>query len=259
MKSYLLRQQLFMLEPGKDAYAAPIPKDAPGYMLPTDDEIVATGNPTAVQLGFIAAQDGTITCNSERLYELFETNTLLRISVGDSFWLFWLSGEPTLISSVFTDVSVDKWYTDPVVWALQSDITNGATRTTFAPGQECTQAQILTFLYRAARGEGAASAEDMSLAVEWAKEKGIIDGAFDGSKPCTRATAVSYIWQAFDRPSAAPASFTDVDANADCAGAVSWAVEQKITEGDGSSDTFAPDKVCTRGHIMTFLYRAYNS
>ena len=142
---------------------------------------------------------------------------------------------------------------------MQSDITNGATRTTFAPGQECTQAQILTFLYRAARGEGAASAEDMSLAVEWAKEKGIIDGAFDGSKPCTRATAVSYIWQAFDRPSAAPASFTDVDANADCAGAVSWAVEQKITEGDGSSDTFAPDKVCTRGHIMTFLYRAYNS
>ena len=34
------------------------------------------GNLTAAQLGFSAAQDGTITCNSDRLYELFETNML---------------------------------------------------------------------------------------------------------------------------------------------------------------------------------------
>ena len=86
------RQQLFLLAPEKDAYLVPIPKDELSYTLPADGKTEATGNPTAAQLGFSAAQDGTITCNSDRLYELFETNTLLRITVGESFWLFQLSG-----------------------------------------------------------------------------------------------------------------------------------------------------------------------
>lgn len=255
------RQQLFLLEPEKDAYVAPIPKDALSYTLPADGKTEATGNPTAAQLGFSTAQDGTITCNSDHLYELFETNTLLRITVGESFWLFQLSGEPKLISDVFTDVETGNWLSDPVAWAVQNDITNGTEKDKFSPGQDCTQVQILTFLYRAAREEQVeSSAKDMELAVEWAREKGMIDDSFDGSTPCTRATAVSYIWQAFDKPAAgAPASFTDVDDNASFAGAVSWAVEKGITNGDGSDTVFSPDKVCNRGQIVTFLYRAYNN
>lgn len=39
--------------------------------------------------------------------------------------------------------------------------------------------------------------------------------------------------------------------------AVDWAVEKGVT--NGTSDTaFSPDKVCSRGEIVTFLYRAYN-
>ena len=87
----------------------------------------------------------------------------------------------------------------------------------------------------------------------------MIDNSFDGNKPCTRSTAVSYIWQAFNKPIAKASSFTDVPANAAYAKAVNWAVEKGITKGDGSESTFAPDKVCTRGHIVTFLYRAYNN
>ncbi len=251
------RQQLFLLEPEKGAYLAPIPKDAKGYELPADGNIEATGNPTAAQLGFNAAQDGTITCNSDRLYELFETNTLLRITVGESFWLFQLSGEPKLISSIFTDVPVGNWVTDPVVWAVRNDITNGAGKDKFSPGKDCTQAQILTFLYRAARGEGEATAEDVEKAINWAREKGMIDDTFDSNKPCTRAAAVNYIWQAFDKPSAQASSFTDVPTDAPYSHAVDWAVEKGVTRG--SSDTaFSPDKVCSRGEIATFLYRAYN-
>ncbi len=253
----VLRQQLFLLEPEKDAYLAPIPKDAKGYELPTDGNIEATGNPTAAQLGFNTAQDGTITCNSDRLYELFETNTLLRITVGESFWLFQLSGEPKLISSIFTDVPVGNWVTDPVAWAVQNDITNGTAEDKFSPEQNCTQAQILTFLYRAARGEGEATAEDMEKAINWAREKGMIDDTFDSNKPCTRATAVNYIWQAFDKPNAQASSFTDVPTDAPYGYAVDWAVEKGVT--NGTSDTaFSPDKVCSRGEIVTFLYRAYN-
>ena len=49
--------------------------------------------------------------------------------------------------------------------------------------------------------------------------------------------------------------FTDVPANSWYAGAVAWAVEQGITAGK-TADTFAPDELCTRGHVVTFLYRA---
>ncbi|MBQ7103518.1 MAG: S-layer homology domain-containing protein, partial [Anaerotignum sp.] len=36
--------------------------------------------------------------------------------------------------------------------------------------------------------------------------------------------------------------------------AVGWAVEKGITSGT-SATTFSPDMGCTRGQIMTFLYR----
>lgn len=53
---------------------------------------------------------------------------------------------------------------------------------------------------------------------------------------------------------AAPA-FTDVAENAYYAQPVAWAVTEGITAGK-TADTFAPDGICTRGNIVTFLYRA---
>lgn len=49
--------------------------------------------------------------------------------------------------------------------------------------------------------------------------------------------------------------FTDIPANAEYAQAVAWAVENGITSGTGNGQ-FSPDTTCTRGQIMTFLYRA---
>lgn len=183
---------------------------------------------------------------------------LVRILTGNEDILVWFGG-PSAPAPSFTDVPAGEWYADPVAWAVDKGITNGTSTTTFSPTQNCTQAQILTFLYRAARGEGEPTAADMDKAISWAREKGMIDNSFDGNKPCTRSTAVSYIWQAFNKPTAKASSFKDVDANAAYAKAVDWAVEKGITKGDGSESTFAPDKVCTRGHIVTFLYRAYNN
>jgi len=54
---------------------------------------------------------------------------------------------------------------------------------------------------------------------------------------------------------AGSAGFSDVPADASYAQAVAWATEQKITSGT-SKTTFSPDKTCTRGQIVTFLYRA---
>lgn len=170
----------------------------------------------------------------------------------------------------FTDVPAGAWYADSVAWAVEEGVTDGATATTFAPGRNCTEAEILTFLWRAAGKprEGIKTpvahvkeSDYFYQAAMWANDMGMIDpGTFDPSKPCTRATAVRYICQAFAVPYLSPvdSGFADVPADADYAYAVAWAVEQKVTDGI-TATSFAPDQVCTRGHIVTFLYRAYHN
>ena len=47
-----------------------------------------------------------------------------------------------------------------------------------------------------------------------------------------------------------------MDMNRLYADAINWAVANNVTNGT-SSTTFSPDDNCTRGQIVTFLYRAY--
>ncbi len=163
----------------------------------------------------------------------------------------------------FTDVP--RWFEKEVAWAAEKGITNGyGGSTTFAPNVQCPHTQILTFLWRAADKPPSSAKAPFTVApsyagaVNWAYEKGLIDDAFDPDALCTRAQAVGYIWRALDTPEAAEAaSFPDVDAGAPYAGAVSWAVEKGVTDGYGGN-SFAPDRVCTRGEIAAFLYRAYH-
>ena len=49
----------------------------------------------------------------------------------------------------FTDVSADAYYAKPVAWAVEANVTNGVSKTQFAPNENCTRAQIVTFLDRA--------------------------------------------------------------------------------------------------------------
>ena len=50
----------------------------------------------------------------------------------------------------FTDVKAGSYYYDAVLWAVEQGITAGTSATTFAPNLNCSRAQIVTFLYRAA-------------------------------------------------------------------------------------------------------------
>ena len=164
----------------------------------------------------------------------------------------------------FTDVP--SWFETEVAWAAQRGITKGyGGSATFAPNVDCTHTQILTFLWRAADEPTSATKAPITVeawyqdAINWAYEQKMIDDDFNPDAPCTRSQAVRYIWQALDEPEASEtASFSDVDSDVPYAGAVSWAVEKGVTRGYGGSDTFAPDRVCTRGEIAAFLYRAYH-
>ena len=48
----------------------------------------------------------------------------------------------------FADVAADSYYANAVLWAAENGITGGTTATTFTPNNNCTRAQIVTFLYR---------------------------------------------------------------------------------------------------------------
>lgn len=97
-------------------------------------------------------------------------------------------------------------------------------------------------------------------AVKWAVENGITKGTsktkFSPDAVCTRAQAVTFLWRAAGcpEPVSSKMKFKDVPANAYYYDAVLWATENGIAKGMGSK-TFAPDAECTRGQIVTFLYR----
>lgn len=166
----------------------------------------------------------------------------------------------------FSDVAADSPYAAAISWAVERNITVGTSETTFSPDNTCTRGEIITFLWRS---QGCPEPviqnpykdeipDAFRNAAVWAHEKGLVSGdAFGAAVPCTRSAAVAYLWRLAGSPEAGVAvRFQDVPADSDYAKAVGWAVERKITYGTGA-DTFSPEAICTRGQIVTFLYRAH--
>lgn len=100
-------------------------------------------------------------------------------------------------------------------------------------------------------------------AVQWAVENGITNGTgkntFSPNNVCSRYQIVMFLWRAAGQPEAkAAVSFADVKPGDIFYEAVQWAVERGITKGT-SSTSFSPYAPCTRGQIVTFLYRSAGS
>ena len=171
----------------------------------------------------------------------------------------------------FVDVKSGDYYYDAVLWAAKNGITSGTDAVHFSPEQPCTRAQIVTFLWRAAGSpepKGAASGMSdvvsgsyYEKAVAWAIENGITTGTtastFSPDATCTRAQAVTFLARALNAKAASAAEFSDVPTDSYFADAVAWAAANGVTEGIGGG-LFGSDNDCTRGQIVTFLYRAYN-
>ena len=179
---------------------------------------------------------------------------------------------PSAVENPFADVVKGEYYYDAVLWAVKSGITEGTSKTEFSPYMTCTRAQAVTFLWRAAGSpEPTSNANpfaDVAVnayyykAVLWAVENGITTGtsdtAFDPDDTVTRAQIVTFLWRNANKPSmTSAAAFADVATTDYFYGAVAWAAEQKITQGTGDAE-FSPAADCTRGQIVTFLYRNEN-
>lgn len=174
----------------------------------------------------------------------------------------------------FVDVPAGAFYENPVLWAVANGITSGTgDGSTFSPDMICTRAQVVTFLWRAAGSpEPTTTANPFTDIVEgsyyykavlWAVENEITSGTGNGTTfspdmECTRAQVATFLWRTAGKPAAESSThpFRDITAGSYYYDAVLWAVEAGVTNGTGDGSTFSSDKSCTRGEIVTFLYRA---
>ena len=164
----------------------------------------------------------------------------------------------------------DFWYTPTYALSAKGVVKGYDNQTKFKPANECTRAQMVTFLWRLAGSPEPKSAdckfgdvkngEYYYKAVIWAVERGITTGYSDGNfKPqnvCTRAQTVTFLWRMAGKPSVGSAKnpFSDVKAKDYFYDAVIWASSKKIVAGytDGS---FKPSEKCLRRQMVTFLYK----
>ena len=172
----------------------------------------------------------------------------------------------------FNDVKATDYYADAVVWAVNRGITNGKTATTFAPKLNCTRAEMVTFLWRA-MGEpkptGGNPFSDLTKdwykdAVLWAAQTDITNGktatTFAPNETVTRGQAVTFLYRlecyrlSGEPRVGADNPFGDIAAGKFYSKPVLWAYQNGITNG-ATATLFKPMDPCTRGQIVTFLYR----
>ena len=225
----------------------------------------------------------TITVKPEQHYEVDEVivrdskgKQLAVKDNGDGTYTFEMPADKVTVEPTFTwvnpfaDVANSAYYVDAVEWMLKREVTQGTTETTFSPNLNCTRAQIVTFLWRAAGSpapKGTISFADVpagsyyAKAVAWAIENGITggtgDGLFSPNAACTRAQSAAFLYRAAGSPAVGgSAGFSDVAADAYYAQAVAWAKEHGITDGIGGG-LFGSANDCTRAQIAAFLARLY--
>ena len=180
---------------------------------------------------------------------------------------------PETGKNTFTDVKKEAYYYEPVMWAVENGIASGTSANTFSPDANCTRAQVVTFLWRMVASPEPAAIDNPFVDVKadsyyykpvmWAVGSKITGGTsattFSPDDTCTRAQVVTFLWRTAGqpKPKGSVNPFTDVKADSYYYDAVLWAVENQITGGT-SAATFSPDTNCTRGQVVTFLYRFIN-
>jgi len=177
-----------------------------------------------------------------------------------------------VVTVLYKDVTNKKdfWFV-PTNYLTAGGIVKGYDKqTNFKPANDCSRAQMVTFLWRLA-GQPAPKATTTSFKdikktdyfykpVLWAVEKGITTGVsktkFAPQDICTRAQTVTFLWRMAGKPSTGSSKnpFKDVKKGDYFYYPVIWASAKKIVAGY-SDGTFKPQGKCLRRQMVTFLYK----
>ena len=178
----------------------------------------------------------------------------------------------------FTDItdSTHPFY-NAIYWAADAGITKGYPDGTFGVNRDCTRGEMMMFLWRyvgqpAPKMSSKSPFKDVPTthafykAILWGSQKGITKGYPDGSfginRNVSRGECMMFLWRLKNKPApkaVAKTPFPDVPKSHAFYNAILWGYQKKITNGFTSGPLkgkFGINENCSRGQIVTFLYRA---
>ena len=176
------------------------------------------------------------------------------------------------VQVLYKDVtnSAEFWYKPTYELTNKGVVKGYDNQTKFKPGNKCTRAQMVTFIWRL-MGEPAPKAKTCKFkdvkksdyfynACIWGSEKKIVEGYSDGTFGpqivCARKHAVTFLWRLAGKPTPhnKKNKFKDVKKSDYFYDATIWAAERDIVAGYADG-TFKPDGNCLRRQMVTFLYK----
>lgn len=186
--------------------------------------------------------------------------------------------DPSSGQVFFTDVTDPTHpYYKAIYWAANAGITKGYSDGTFGIDRSCTRGEMMMFLWKFAKKPQPKTVskspfKDVSKthafykAILWGYQKGITKGYADGTfginRSVTRGEAMMFLWKLKKKPTPGAASsfpFRDVPKTHAFYKAILWGYQHKITKGYTSGTKkgmFGINDACTRGQIVTFLYKS---
>ncbi|MYG55529.1 MAG: hypothetical protein F4163_07825 [Acidimicrobiaceae bacterium] len=174
-----------------------------------------------------------------------------------------LASSPAGAVAGYGDVAEDRYYTEPVQWSVDNDITD-ISGNCFAPDAPVSRGETAVYFWNA-EGQPSAAAHsfrDIRVqaqddAVSWMAAAGITTGTsqttFSPDKTLTRAELAAFLYRLAGQPTTGAHPFDDVFRGWQHA-PVAWLATTGITTGT-SPTTFSPNKTLTRADLLTFLYR----
>lgn len=174
-----------------------------------------------------------------------------------------LSPPPAAAVAGYGDVSEGRFFTEPVQWAVDNNITD-VSGPCFSPDAPASRGETALYMWNMQGQPGAPAhsfndVTDSSQydAISWMSHNGITTGTstttFSPDRTLTRAEIAAFLHRLAGSPDAPTHPFVDVVAGWQQA-AVSWLSRSGITTGT-SPTTFSPDRTLTRAELITFLYR----
>lgn len=174
---------------------------------------------------------------------------------------------PVQTEEPFTDVQMDDWFYNAVVYVVKNGLMNGVTNTQFSPDTATTRGMIVTILYRmagkpAADGTSFADVEQDAYyadAVAWAAESGIVmgygDGTFGPNDSITREQMATMLYRYAGSPAVTQTALQFADSgevSSYATNAISWAVQQGILSGK-TGNILDPQGDATRAQVAQML------
>ena len=203
-----IKDNKFTMPAGNVEVKAIFEKNATPPPAPTVNPFVDVPSGVYYEEAVLWAVDKGITKGTDTTH--FSPNGICTRAQAVTF-LWRAAGSPAAKSGAmpFTDVKAGSYYETAVLWAVENGITKGTTATTFSPEQNCSRAQIVTFLWRSEKSPAAGTVNPFTDvkasayyadAVLWAVKKDVTKGTtattFSPNDNCTRAQIVTFLYRA---------------------------------------------------------------